>query len=338
MKKYIFITILFSSIIVNAIQAQNLIARQSGSTTTFHTTLDDAITNANNDDILYIPGGYFDLTVPITKKIHIYGEGHNPNYSVANGTTIIGGQVFNLSPEANGSTFQGLYINCVIALQEQCKNISFFRCSIHAVSYEGVNASFRENIALTECIVRSDMNCLIQYGEFNNCIFQGHFFTHYRNCGFRNCIFLNTYFPWTHPNYVPGYALYIDFSRFDKCIFLASGIGNAGLCYFYDNIFNGPEGNVDLDGTNLIGNNNRFMPQEMIFEDQSGNAFLYEHNYHLKNEPTDVNLIIGIHGGPSPWKENCFPMNPQILEKNISTYTNPDGTLDVNIKVEAQQK
>jgi hypothetical protein len=77
MKYQIFVFLLLL-ITLRHVSAQQLIARQNGGTPHFHTELDDAVNQAVNGDTLYLPGGYFPLTVQIDKELHIVGEGHNP--------------------------------------------------------------------------------------------------------------------------------------------------------------------------------------------------------------------------------------------------------------------
>ena len=93
MRKIKLPSIIFSCLTIllttNISYAQNLIAIQNGNNHAFYTTLDSAITQSQNGDTIYIPGGGYPLTVPINKPLHIYGVGHNPDSSVATNYTII---------------------------------------------------------------------------------------------------------------------------------------------------------------------------------------------------------------------------------------------------------
>ncbi len=45
---------------------------------------------------------------------------------------------------------------------------------------------------------------------------------------------------------------------------------------------------------------------------------------------------IGIYGSSQPYKEGAVPFNPHIYFKNIGGTTTPNGLLNINIKVKAQ--
>jgi len=317
--------------------AQKLIARQGGGTPTFHTSLDEAITQAVDGDTLYIPGGYFDISMPINKTLHFVGEGHNPKSSSINGVTFING-TFTIEQEASRSSFQGLYVTPIIGLGDGVKFIFFERCNLEYLTY--FNNNFKESITCNEVIFRSNIYANMTGSQFNSCIFQGYIRSHIRNCEFRNCIFLTENYPWS-PTWAGIPDSKMDYSRIENCIFISVN----GITYTNNSIFNNNIFVCDqtFDGTNLIGSNNIVgQIPESIFVNQSGNAFLYEHDYHLKatspgkNAGTD-GKDIGIYGGLSPWKDSCFPFNPHVIFKNVAGYTNADGTLNVNIKVEAQQ-
>jgi hypothetical protein len=96
---------------------------------------------------------------------------------------------------------------------------------------------------------------------------------------------------------------------------------------------------VSFDGQSNIGFDNKVgIPIESIFKRFTQRFFLYTDDYQLNDDFSSSWLNIGIYGGPSPWKESCFPFNPQIISKSVAGYTNPDGTLNISIKVEAQDR
>jgi hypothetical protein len=76
---------------------------------------------------------------------------------------------------------------------------------------------------------------------------------------------------------------------------------------------------------------------------QSGGYYNYSNNYHLKNGCIGLNAgtdghDVGVYGGIFPWKDGSVPHNPHVIFKNISGYTDPNGNLQLNIKVKAQEK
>jgi hypothetical protein len=75
----------------------------------------------------------------------------------------------------------------------------------------------------------------------------------------------------------------------------------------------------------------------------SSTSFSYSDDYHLKSTSVGVNAgrdgtDIGIYGGAFPWKEGSLTFNPHYQRINISPTTDNNGNLNVNIKVEAQER
>ncbi|MEI7983947.1 MAG: hypothetical protein WCI71_20035 [Bacteroidota bacterium] len=72
-------------------------------------------------------------------------------------------------------------------------------------------------------------------------------------------------------------------------------------------------------------------------------SFSYTNNYHLKSTSNGHNAgtdgtDVGIYGTLIPYKEAAVPFNPHISSKSIGSTTNPTGTLDVDIRVSAQDR
>jgi hypothetical protein len=97
---------------------------------------------------------------------------------------------------------------------------------------------------------------------------------------------------------------------------------------------------------NYLGVVNNQITQEATtstFNNANTPSFSYTNNYHLKttsnghnagNDGTDV----GLYGTLIPYKESAVPFNPHISSKTIGTVTTPTGTLNVDIKVSAQDR
>jgi len=334
----IFIFTLLLLIYAGIASAQNLIARQNGGTPHFHTELDDAVTQAVNGDTLYLPGGLYVLNVPVTKELHLVGEGHYPELSRVNGTTIFNCGI-NLKPGCDNSSFHGLTIHgTIMANDDTLKNITFMRCNLSDFSYsssvEGSSAAW-EYCRFIENVYRGYNNGTYKNCSFYNNILQGFFYGNPHNCMFRNNIFLveNRYSPYPFHHDLNGFAIG-SFNRFEYNVILTSsyifdGIGNS---FFYNNLF---VGSPTFDQSSNVGSNNLIeQPFESIFENVTERAFRYNYDFHLKS---NYSQEIGIYGGPSPWK-NGIPFNPHIEFKNVAGYTNADGTLNVQVKVTAQDR
>jgi len=333
------LSLILIGVAVLPLSAQKLIVRQSSGTPHFYTKLDDAITEAVSNDTIYLPDGYFDLNVSIDKKLHFIGVGHHPQNAGASGITYIGGsRDFEMTDVSDGSTCQGLYLYNGFTLFEGVTNLFISRCNVNTLSRS--SDVFVENITFSECVFRSSIFCPMQYCQFNNCIFQDYFYMNYRNCNFSNSIFLSGGFPMSGGGYqIPaGIAEYCDFSNNVFCTL--EGLRNVGICTFRNNVFGGLP---VFDGVNLVGSGNKTeVLQSAVFVRQTDHVFSYDNNYQMAIEEYNTagtgGTAIGIYGGLSPWKDSTTPSNPVIESKGISGTTNADGTLNVQIKVSAQQR
>lgn len=315
------------------LEAQNLIAVQNGDTPEFFYALDSAIIHAQNGDTIYLPGGNFTLSNYIDKNLHIIGTGHHPDSTSSTFSTTIG--QFLLADGASNGSLSGVNINGSIQCSQAVHDYKISRCKIlNQISLfdSSYNFIFIENIF---------MNCFVANSQFiTNCSFYNNIFTYgfcwssiaYKNCVFKNNIFLNG----------QGYgylALLCQYSIIDNNIFLGvsslNGISNSTLrnnLFKFDVAF---QSNANSDLSNIIN-----YPGE-IFINQSGGLFNYSHNYHLAPECTGNNAgtdgtDIGIYGGIFPWKEGSIPRNPHIKTKSISGATDPNGNINVTIRVAAQ--
>jgi len=90
--------------------AQNLIAVQNGGEPKFYQQVDDAIVNAQDGDTIYIPGGSWNISQQINKRLHLVGVGYRPDsYTEATGPTILLGTL-TITDKAEGGSIQGCYI------------------------------------------------------------------------------------------------------------------------------------------------------------------------------------------------------------------------------------
>ena len=331
MKKIFLFLILITA--VYTLKAQNLITVQHGSDAAFYTNLDSAIIYAPSGSTIYIPGGSFALNTPINKLLYIYGVGHNPDSSSATNFTMISNDI-NFTKGASGGSITGLYIinNLVFGFSnnDSIKNYIVSKCNVNTIgNYDYCsNNLFSENIIRSQVVLRGTNNLFS-----NNIINDVHGFNNLIQIGsnniFSNNIFLSDY------NSIFGCSM--QNCIFENNIFFSTN-NNPSNCIFNNNLF---ACSWSMWG-NCIGQNNFSSIQaNTIFISQNGNTFSYTDDYHLqptclgKNAGKD-GTDIGIYGGRFPWKDGSVPINPHIMINNVGGTTNSNGTLPVNIKVEAQ--
>ena len=328
------------------LKAQNLIAVQhSGSNTAFYTSLDDAVTNAQNGDTIYLPGGAFAVNgdaLTINKELHILGVGYNTDSTFATGVTKINARITFVSG-ANNSTINGIYLNGVIwcgtdSYNEDVDNIIISRCHINQSIYI---SRLSNNWSLTENIIDGTINgyssssggISAQSNYFSNNIINSAIYNFGSNNQFLNNIIKNN--AYYSLNNVTGCV-------FENNIWLNSNLVNYSSCIFNNNLCIGSI-NITVD---CLGSNNIMgQASSLIFINNisGGFGFLYSDNYQLqstspgKNAGTD-GTDIGIYGGAFPWKEGSVPHNPHIINKTIGSTTNSNGALPVKITVGAQER
>lgn len=191
---------------------------------------------------------------------------------------------------------------------------------------------FIENII--EGQINSGNGSATEYSFLNNIICS----TFWANTGIP--IFINSIFK----NNVFFQDPYCQYSLFENNVFIIGGFSTAINSTAKNNLFVYDILYLEGSGSNNVGSNNiPGQEQSTIFINQEGTLFNYAHDYHLqtscpgKNAGTD-GTDIGIYGGIYPWKEGSIPFNPHFETIQISPKTDANGNLNVNIKVEAQER
>jgi len=365
MKAIKLFAILTSALLCNfGLQSQNYIAVQHGSTLTQYTTLDAAITGAQDGDNVYIPGGSFNLSVDIFKKLFIYGAGYYPGMTSVTNETIIQNSL-TVTSGADGGLLTGVHITGTMkfgtAVSNQIVNdYSVRRCKIDgalALSFDGSTTTSSNNFYISENIILGSING----GNSQNPLIEKNilqsYISDFMNGGiFRNNICLydrySTYCSQWMLN-LQGFFGYSQPQKIVNCLFennifftslplkrenQCGSDSYSEYCILNNNLF---ITNISFPyQTNLGSNNIIGQSQNTIFENQTGNTFSYSHDYHLKstcpgkNAGTDGNDV-GIYGTLQPYKDGALPANPHISQKIISTENNQ---INVNITVTAQDR
>lgn len=338
--KFIFTTILILTFVQT--YAQRKAALHSNGLSTFfggETPYVDAYNAAQDGDTIYLPGGQF--TAPhISKRIVVFGVGHNPDSTAALGQTIING--FYFYSGAAKSHFEGLFITGGITFSGVADSIVIKRCNINGAitlgSYASRGVQIIENVIIGNITGLGAINTVIA----NNII--------KRNGN--NAISSIKNNAWIHNNIIVGrgytsnYTNYFVLSAITECliennIILNEGssptlfIGSTSNNTFRNNLFNG-------DPSDLINywENNFFdIASSGIFTNYIGLLFDYTEDFHLVNPTIYIGTTgneISVYGGYNPIKVGAVPSNPHIRSKAISTQTNASGELNVNISVGAQ--
>ena len=359
MKKISFTFLTLVSLSISSAFSQAVIAIEHiiGGTT-FTNRLDSAIYSAQAGDFIYLPGGSFEMgTATLNKGITIIGVGHHPDSTLATNSTIITGTM-TIIEGAHNLHLEGLFVMGDISLssQQQADNVILKRCNVGSITTNGSHFSqfqndstFSTNWQISHSIIRGNLELgnmknfslsgniingqlfnVFTGGIIENNVFlfnsqNNRFMENVRNSTIKNNIFLHTW----EMSY-PAYACYNPPCGSFNNIFLNNSFCMGGQSLYLDN------------GIAAVSLNNKFdSDATLIFQNVTGNTFNYAHNYHnLSSFNAQIigsdGLELGVYGSTNPYKEGGVPLNPHIQTKTISTGTNPNGMLNVDIKVNAQ--
>ena len=217
------------------------------------------------------------------------------------------------------------------------------RCNITGQFYPSFTGqSLSQNILISECIINTSNGWTNNY--FTTVLFEKNIiyieptFPYGGSGLFNNCIFYNSY---------SVFFTNSAYNTFNNCIIIISGyptlsIGST-LTIFNNLLVSYIGTNPTLFYSGTMNNPLTKEPTTNTFVNANTTSFAYTNNYHVKatsnghNAGTD-GTDVGIYGTLIPYKESAVPFNPHISSKTIGTVTTPTGTLNVDIKVSAQDR
>ncbi|MBL7796219.1 MAG: hypothetical protein JNJ90_06930 [Saprospiraceae bacterium] len=334
-----FLFILFGIFAGQTLLAQKLIALHHNGTASFHTTPQAAHDAAVNGDTIYVPGGNFG-GLSLQKSLTLVGVGHHPDSTSATGRTNLA--ALHLYDGSNNSCITGLYITDFIA-QGDIWGVLINRCYfVNGIRLLPSNTGMSNWILHENWIGRhpSYGPSLVLHGSFSpvnfiisNNVIEGNigYNTSLRESQLTNNVFLPNF-------YLQGSNIIVK-----NNVFYPNYIANGWLTFasnseWYNNLNSGVNGGPTSNNHTGSGNYLDNIPLESVFANYApGNTF-YQNDFHVSNPAYlgDDGTPVGIYGGQFPWKEGGLPFNPHIRSKAISSTTNPDGTLQINIVVKAQ--
>lgn len=324
------------------LNGQALIARHSASGINFYTTLNTAIAASVNGDTLYLPGKNFP-GFTLNKSITILGAGYDLDSTVSTGRTYISGTSFILNTASGGSIegirFYNLYFG-TNASNQVVNNFTVKKCYIENYFELSYLTSGNNLLANSNIISQNIIYSFHGGGSFNNIITNNLIYNYLAYLG-ENSLIANNIFA---SNYT---ALLTDIigCEIQNNIFLY--VGSSGLIT-YSNFQN----NIRIPGVDFVANFGitNTSSGNFLGVDESSLFVNYTYgpmgNYNLQNfrladdspysgagyDGTDI----GIYGGTFPWQDGGVPHNPHISSKTIPSVSDNDGTLDIEIKVNAQ--
>jgi hypothetical protein len=332
MKKIVILTLL-TSIAFFSFAQQRVALHHNGVTSIFDgpNPFQVAYDSAVSGDTIYIPGGVFAPPSYIDKRLHIYGAGHYPDTSAAIGKCVISGSL-DFRDGADSSFVEGVETtgDILINTDHKVDYLTISRCKMGRFRILGSGTTPSNHVTLKQSVVTNNIEATnAAYCLFTNNIIRNQFYYGNNNAIYNN-VFLYT-----------GYGWYILFNSVSNCHIANNIVRKTGsfvtgnLNTFSNNAF--PSGNPG--GTNTFINNYFNQPFDSLFTESIPASFDYNTAYSLdsaSNYLGNDSTQIGIYGGIFPWKKAAVPSIPHIIYKNIPFATEPNGTLDIQIKVNAE--
>jgi hypothetical protein len=307
----------------------------------------DAYNASVNGDTIYLPGKYFGPPSVINKRLTIIGTGHFPDSTSATGITYIQSSI-TLGENADSTHIEGLYINGHIAIQNNSapNKILIRRNYVNGyINFSGdrttnpvIDARVIENIIGSNVHGENTYHLIVANNIINNIISGVH-----NGTILNNIIFGDAWAGYPYDNYYAFNDCNNTLIENNILTGTNSNGGTAGLINSTNNTFNN---NVFCRnqnfGANTISGNHLSQDYAQLFVSAATKGFSYQYNFQLQNPGnytgTDATQV-GIYGGLlGAAKTASVPMNPHIYHKAISNTTNPNGTLNINVKVKAQTK
>lgn len=301
----------------------------------------DAYNAASSGDTIYLGGGIYNPPATISKSLVVFGAGTNLDSSSTTGTTSITGTM-NFYEGADNSSLQG-FSTAIAFNNNDIDNISFRYCKITAITYSGTYSIG------TTCDNHQYVNC--QLGNTNTS------YSDFNTVGsllIQNSI-ITQFISNIHGNGLIDHCIFTVAPSYNPCCGVSKPLKEVYNCIISNSKFNNGTGIYALyiiSGTNNLFTHNAFNSGYSDVQNTFVNTYtgindatffiadpIGINDYHLQSPGsypgTDGDQIC-LYGGYFAWMDGSIPGNPHISYKNIAVTSNEDGTLDVNIKVNAQ--
>ncbi len=315
MKSKLF-SIITTLVITVTFAQQKLIAIKGTTTDAIATTLTEAITLAQPNDKIYLPGGNFDFTGIIDKPIHIIGVGFQNGLNI-DGTTQINGDL-TINANGNNSTFEGFYLsgNFICLTNGEVNNLLFKRLNISGVG--GINYFGWTNCVFVNCVVRSTLD-FSSSNNSTNIVISNSFInrvSRLQNSLINNCIVGSSNSIISCSNSTIKNCIFSGFDIYNNTNGNAISYGSSGL-NFYNNAVAASLGEGVISDLNTIIINNI----SEVFVNASNYIFNPTFDTQLLssfagNNAGDDGTDVGIYGGQYPWKNGSLPISPNIEQNN----------------------
>lgn len=331
-------------LLVNFAIAQSVVVLHSTDTTAIFTgnaAFADAYALAENGDTVYLSGGGFTAPTNIEKGLKIFGAGIHPDSTAATYITQISG-IVDIRNGADGLSFEGIQFSHQIRenFTQVVDDVVFIRCKFDDIvdfGNSGGPTILRSNYAIIQSVFMGSVDLEgVTNSLITNCIFNDRVLNSNSN-SIKNSSFL----------YSPSSSSYdiitsANTNLITNCIFHAptSPYIIEGASNTVQNCVT-QHASPNFGSTPIDVNNYKGVDLSTVFIALPSEPFSYDDDYHLNASAESTYLgddgtQVGIYGGLFPLKEGFVPQNPHISTKSISSGTDENGFLNVEVEVNAQ--
>lgn len=332
-------------------QEPRIVVQHAGSVLVF-TDLAEAITEAQNNAVLYLSGGSFDLPggLALSKTLHFIGAGVNTDSTAATGPTILTtgtSAYFRLNSSASGSSFSYITFNVpgsstcfglgTSPVDQTVESVEFHRCVFWQGVELGVVAPCGSSSAFTECIFHSTLNGHDAATQVTRCIFDYQAGTGAEISGFGsgsltmlNCVCLGSRIGNSEGSYVANSV----FTRTTAPFWQSNEMTMMNNLLVCDELASNMTNTIA--GGNILG-----VPIGTIFMSEGDSDYQFDDDLHLQSNSQGIGAgtdgtDIGIYGTDSPFKDGSMPHTPYFRKVGISAGTDASGNLPVSVRVVAE--
>ncbi len=330
MKKILFL-LLVAVMAVSLPAGAQQIAVVNGSTLRQCFTLKQAVENASNGSVIYLPAGGFQIgdTVRITKRVSIIGLNHRSKSQNADGMTSISGNLF-FDKGSDGSVVMGCYIsgNVNIGYDGNAVHNIFVRyCNLNSVQ---VKSNLCTGTTFNQCYIRNGSNFNGAEATLTHNVM--HSIYQLTGGNISNNIFTSRYYKGSE--YATLY--YVDNTTISNNVFLnANYIQYGGNCQTINNMtLNTTWGDspVKVEADSWAD----------VFENPAP-GISSSANYHFKEDFKEHESKVGLYAGKSSgsvtyFHDDALPPVPYVQAKTVPGSTNFDGKLGVTLTVKDGSK
>lgn len=329
MKRNVLFAVAFFATLVAG--AQNIAAVSPSNVTTMYQTLDEAVSEAENGSIIYLPGGGFQISdeTKITNKLTIMGVSHRGDADNADGATMIAGNL-NFEGGSSGSAVIGVYVSGDINVgneTDEVTNLTVRFCNVNSIQVKNSQSS---GMIINQCYLRNNSN----FGGCNATV-ENNILHSIQNLngGVLNHNVVTSFITWSEWRYTYSSSVNgVSNSTISNNFFLDYYDHGLGTCV----ILNNCKGNSTLGEECEVLDDG--ITWEDVFKDHKGVSI--NSNYKLigkwgKGKATDGSDI-GIYGGSGFKEEKSLAPIPRIVSKKVDERTDGSGMLHIEVTVKAE--